>query len=316
MSRFLDRFPFPSFRTHAGRPEAFLQARLLVRIYYAFLLFASVGILPRWDPALAAEVSIDPLWPVQWVAWVSFPVAFAVIRTFFIASAFSAMVAPERRWARAIAAVGLLEFIALYTSALRLDVDWYVWVLTALVFAFLPDIPAGQEPSSAERERFLLIFWAAQAANLLTYSMAGIGKLIGAAVQLTAGQTHVLMPEAVARHVADRLMTTDTQSILGAWVIAHPGIAWPLSVGSVFLLLFAFGAAFRPWLHRPWGIGLILFHIANYLALGIGFSAHIFLNAILLIHSPFRNPSTSWREAIVALPPLGWLVGGRNATKV
>lgn len=306
--RLYRNIPFRNFQTFSGRLEPFAGARMLVRIYYLFLLYASVGLLPRGDPTLAAEVSVDPLWPVWWITGVPFPIAFAAIRVSFIVAAIAAVIVPERRLTRAFAAVALLEFVALYASALRLDVDWYIWVLTAFLFIFLPD--GWQEPNPfppVRRERFLLVFWGCQAANLLTYSMAGFGKVIGAITQLAAGEIHAFSFDAAARHVADRLLTAGETSILGPWVIAHPGIAWPLFIGSMYLLVFSFWIAFRPALHRAWGVGLILFHVVSYLSVDIGFSKHIFLNAILLVHSPFRNPSAPWQDAVRELPLIGGL---------
>lgn len=300
--------PFPNFRAVAARTEPFIRAHVLVRMYYVFLLFASVGILPHWDPALAAEIAADPLWPIRWAPFVPFPIAFAIIRTFFIATALIAAIAPERRLVRVLAAAALLEFVAFYTSALRLDIDWYVWIITAFLFVLLPDgWREHNAPPTPVRERFLLVFWAAQAVNLLTYSMAGLGKILGAGLQFWMGQTHALAPGAAVRFIADRLMSTGEVSILGPWVIAHPWIAWPFYSGVIYLLVFSMWAAFRPELHRAWGIGLILFHIANYLTINIGFSAHIFLDALLLVNSPFRDPHTAWRTILANLPLFGWM---------
>lgn len=308
---FARNFPFRGFSAYATRLDPFIQAGHLVRAFYSFLLFASVGIFFRQDLALGAEVASGPLWPVYWAPLVSPSIAFWIVRVVFIGGALSAVCFPNLRAARVLATIGLFEFVALYASALRLDIDWYLLPVVAFLFIFLPNrwksIPV---PPAAGREHFLLIFWAAQAVTLLTYSMAGLGKLLGAGAQIWAGQVHAFAPEAAARYVAERLILTNQSSALGPWIVAHPWSAWPFFLGSMYLLVFSFLISFRPSLHRMWGIGLVLFHVGNYLAINIGFSAHIFIDALLLIYSPFQNPSATWRDTAAALPVFGRLVGG------
>jgi len=308
IAAFQRNFPFRGFSAPSRQREQFSHARILIRMYYLFLLFTSIGMLPRYNSSLAAEVSVDPFWPIWWVGWVPFPIAFGAIRISFIATSLFATLSPERRLARLSVSVALLEFVALYTSVLRLDVDWYVWILTAFLLVFLPD--GWREPDpfpAAGRERFLLVFWGCQAVTLLTYSLSGLGKILGAAWQIGTDQAHAFSPDAAARHIADRLLNTEEVSILGSWVITHGWIAWPFFLGSLYLLTFSLSTAFRPALHRWWGIGLILFHIANYLTINIGFSAHIFLNTLLLVYSPFHPKKGRVWETLEALPFFGIL---------
>lgn len=292
----------PALAAWADSPSAVQTAQWLVRFYYFALLYFSIGLFRRWLPSLEpleGLVAYAPLWPVAWVQFVSIPTAITIVRGLFLAGALGAALAPGSRWVRILAFVGLLEFVGLYASALLIDVDWYVWVPVAFLLIFLPSGWQRTGPDPAGRERFLWVLWGCQAFILLTYTMAGIGKLSGAAGQLAAGEAHTFSPAAPALFIANQLLYIGTATPLGPWVIGHPWLAWPFFVAGDLLQLSALAAAFRPTWQRAWGIGLILFHVGSYLVMGIGFAANVLLIALFLIASPFR------RTANAVPPPAG-----------
>lgn len=305
----MGRFPFSQMSNFAKKSAPFATAYVIVRVYYFFLLYTSIFLFQGWDKTLGPQTGIEFILPIAWIKFVEFPVAISLIRGSFIASSLLASIAPHWRIARILSFITLLEFVSLYFSTLQLDVDWYIWVLVAFLLIFLPD--GWGNPlrlSQIGRQKFLLVFWACQAINLLTYSMSGIGKVLGAIGQILTGQSHVFEPKAAALHITDRLLKTNETSPLGPYVVDHYILAWPFFVGFTYLLLFSFVVAFKPTLHRIWGLGLILFHIASYLTINIGFSAHIFLNALLFLLSPFAPAKVSSKDIILDLPILGLLI--------
>ena len=297
----------PSLTAWAGDPRAVVTAQWLVRVYYFALLYFSIGLFRRWfislEP-LEGLVQFHPLWPVAWVPLVSLPTAIIIVRGLFLAGALAAAFFPERRAARILAAVGLLEFVGLYTSALLSDIDLYVWVPVAFLLIFLP---GGWHRAEAitlhEREKFLWVIWGCQAFILITYSMAGIGKLYGAAIGLWLGEMHVFAPGAPAVFIANQLLYIGTATPLGPWAIDHPWLAWPFFVAGDLLQLFSLAAAFRLTWQRLWGVGLILFHVGAYLTMGIGFSANVLLIALFLLSGPFRKAASA-TPAANPVPPL------------
>jgi hypothetical protein len=287
----------------------FLSAQLLVRTYYFFLFYASVVVFSPWDISISAETQVTFMPAIAWLKFVSFPIGFALIRTSFIVSSLLASLAPQWRLVRIFSFVSILEFVSLYMSILQLDVDWYALLLTSLLLIFLPD--GWGNPfkfPKIERQKFLLVFWGCQALNLLTYTMAGMGKINGAVNQILRGESHAFDIKAGALHIADRLILTDQTSFLGPWVVENYLVAWPFFLGSIYLLLFSFLIAFRPRMHRIWGLSLILFHVSNYLLINIGFSAHIYILSILLIASPFAPVKVGFYDAIREFPILGLIV--------
>ncbi len=300
--------PFPDIKSFAATSHPFLLASHLVRFYYVATFFLSIYIFQGWDTSLGNATAISPLWPLWWINFIPFPVAMYVIRGFFLTSSLFTAVYPERRLLRLMTFIGLLEFVSLYVSVWMADVDWYPWILVAFLLIFLPDGWGRDENyPTAEREKFLLVFWGCQAILLLTYSMSGLGKIIGSFSQILYGQVNSFAPEAVARHVASRIFITDSSTILGPWLIDHYWIAWPFFVAAIYLMLFSIFAAFRTILQRPWAIGLILYHLGAYLAMGISFFINIFLVSILLLYSPFQT-NTTFKKTIRELPLIGWFI--------
>lgn len=304
---FTSSFPFGKMAEYTKTDFPFFTAQFLVRVHYFYFLYCSVGLFSRWDLTIGPQTTIEFIPPLAWLTLVDFPTAITIIRLFFIVASLLATIVPQWRWVRILAFISALEFVSLYFSVLLLDVDWYVWLLTSFMLIFLPGGWGNPvKLPNLERQKFLLVFWSCQAIVLLTYFMAGIGKLYGAFKQISAGQTNLFDPQAGALHIADRLVVTYDTSPFGPWVAEHYLLVWPFFLGSVYLMLFSLYVAFKPSLHRLWGIALILFHISNYLTINIGFGAHILLNALLFILSPFAL-DISWKKTVLDIPLLGYI---------
>ena len=286
--------------------ESFWAARIIVRCYYVVVLYFAVATMHDWSGYLDRR-EVLTLWPVWWLEAVPLREGMLGILSGYLAVAFLGAVFPERRWARTMVFVGLLEFVALDNSFGKINHNYHLWVLTAFLLIFLPDIQA-RKANRAMRQRFVTIFWSCQAIVLLTYTMSGVGKVAGAIYQLFAGQNNVLMPTGFVSIIANRLLETNSSSWLGPWLIPHPWLGWPLMLVSVYLELFAFWAAFRPPLQRWWGAGLILFHVGVYLLMGIAFSPAVLLVGLLFLASPFQGEERIRGAVVNQLPIVSWLV--------
>jgi hypothetical protein len=287
-----------------GQSRAFIQAFWMVKIYYAVLLFFSITLLPDW-PNLLARPTLNPLWPVAWLHLVDLRSGILAILILYLSGAFLGAIFPTQRWARVLAFLGVFEFSAFENSFGKINHSMHLWVLTAFILIFLPQIESANETPRHLRQRCLIIFWGCQAILLLAYSMSGLGKLLGGFYQFFIGQTHIFFPNAFSMVVAERLQQTASVSLLGPWLIAHPLAGWPFMLADLYLQFFSFWAAFRPTLHRFWAIALILFHIGSYLFLAINFAPMALLVAILLLNSPFARANDDWREALCDLPLFG-----------
>ena len=180
-------------------------------------------------------------------------------------------------------------------------------VLLSMVFVLLPRGWAHPAPRTgrALRQGTLLVFWTAGAVVLLSYTMSGVGKLGGALYQLARLQPNAFAPGALGAHIAQRLLQTDSQSLLGAWIIEHPWLTWPAMPFAVYLELFSVLVAFRPEWSRPWAVALVIFHIGNYFTMTIAFPPSCFLLALFFFRPPFDPGRVGWRRAVFGVPLFG-----------
>jgi hypothetical protein len=292
----------------ARQRGVFRRAYLLVRIYYVLHLCLLVIGITHWGKWPAAQ-ALSPLWPILWVELTRIPTAVYIIVTFSLAAAMLAALFPEKRVIRAILFISLLEFTALYNSFGKIYHTSHAWLAIGFLFIFLPDGKSKDlESSIAHRQLYLTAFWGALALVLCFYSLAGFWKVIGGIDQLLRGEVHAFAPEALAYQIASRLVKTNSTSIAGPFIIDHPFVGWPLYLSSIYLECFALLAAFRPSLHRFWGLSLILLHIGSYLTMTIGFPRNILILFLFLVCSPFAPSNNRCRTILYDMPMLGWAV--------
>ncbi len=292
--------PLRTVRRGAFRLEGVLRA------FYVFPIFWLVTHLHELRPLLDPQ-GVDLRWPVAWMAWVGVANAAPWVLGFgFVASSLAAWL-PERREVRVAVFLALLQVLALKFSFGKIHHLMHGWLFATFVFAvFLPngafDAAAARRST---RQASLLVFSAAQVALAATYSLAGVGKLLGTAYQAALGEVTPLHPAALARHVADRIIQTHADSLLGTFMIEHALLIWPMMLATLYLQLFAVWAAFRPRLHRLWAFGLIGFHVMTKLSMTIDFTPNIALLAFLWAASP--TAPTRWAPGpmVVDLPVVG-----------
>ena len=292
--------------TFLRHQRAYVTATLLVRVYYvATLLIVVTTLGQRWNAWLTRDVP-TLLWPLTWISLIEFPTAVNLIAVGAILSAAIAAFFPEKRIFRLLVFLGLLQISALANTFGKIGHDYHAWVAVAFIFIFLAnDGWQKAETSITARQRFLFLFWTAQVAIFMFYSMAGSVKVGAAVLQFLEGQVHAFHPQALAYQVAGRLDRTGETGLLGPIAIKYSWLGWPMFLSAIYLEAFAFIAAFRPALHKIWGICLILLHLGIYLVMGIRFPHNIFLLGILFVNSPFLLKKNSWKYVCWSLPLFG-----------
>ena len=296
------RLLFNFIQNYAKQEVPFIQAKNIVRIFYCFLLFAAVWHIEWTAKILSLNLTSNDaelLWPVAWAKLLSFPFAIKIILLFFIASSLLAALKPWNQWTRSLACISTLTFVALFNSFGKIYHFYHLLVLVSFLLIFLPR-------KTSDRQKTLLIILGCQAIIFLTYTLAGVGKLLGIAWRVSQGRVSLLDTSALARHISHKIVAQNIPSILGDWFIQHQFIGWVLLLGSVYLLVFSFWAAFKPSLHKLWAAGLILFHIAIFLTMYINFSYNILLLALFFFNSPFYEHN--WEQTLKDLPIIGYLM--------
>lgn len=279
----------------------------LVRVFYAFPLYWYLSSLAELRPLMEPPAP-SLLWPVTWLNWVGVEHGAPWVLPCGIASAALALFFVEFRVARILAFLGLLEVLALKFSFGKIHHLMHAWLFASFVLIWLPE--GWSEPERASRkvrQGAHYVFSAAQVAVFMTYSLAGFGKLLGSAHQWIRNEETSLHPSALARHLADRILQTDADSLFGPLLVDYGAFLWPAMLGTVYLQLFAVMAAFRPRLHRIWGAGLAAFHAVSILTLTIDFNPSIMLLAFLFLASPSAPRRIGLRAVVLDLPVFGAL---------
>ncbi len=291
-----------------SRSDRYVAARTLVQAYYAVLFFIAVGSLYAW-PGYLDTTELIPRWPVFWLRYVDLERGISLILWFYLVGSALGLILAKYRWARVVVFLSLLEYLAFKFSFGSINHGDHLGVLLSFMMIFLPPgWTRSPPPARKTRAATLLAFSAAQAMIMLTYSMSGMWKLVAVVSQTIQGEVSALAPSALARHVAEKLLSSDTTSLLGPWLIEHYWIGWPLMIGTLYLEFFALWAVPRPSLHRLFGLGLIFLHLATHLTLNVSFVQNTLWLALFFVFSPFNPDRPSWRQTARDLPLLGrWL---------
>ena len=284
----------------------FEKAKAIVPFFYYFLFFIAFTHLEGLNHTIAEGASgFTPRFPLFWAPYVEYGTVVTLVFLTWVGTSLLACLFPYIRTVRIFAFVGFLQYHAYVASFGQPNHQWDHWLWISLILVFLPGLT--REPSVETRRTFSLVFWGAQAFLLLTYTMAGIGKLTYAFIQFSQGQAHAFSPDAGALYAATQLNLMQETVPLAGIIISHPWLAWLPFLILLELQTFALVAAFRPQLHRIWGFGLILFHIGTFLTMRAVFTAPSALLLLFLLASPFAPEKKKWNETLSSIPLFGRL---------
>jgi len=281
----------------------------IVRIYYIVNLYIVYSQLTSIRARGLSGATLDPVWPLIWVEWVGLELSSLVILHFSIAAGFVGILFWQYRSARVVVALSHLFVAGFHNSFGGMGHGSHEWLWVGVCFVFLPTGPLSETGRTrAGRFTFLTVFSLAQGLILLFYSLSGLYKVSAALQALLAGEIGGFSPEAMALTLANRMLQTNTDAIWAPFIIENYLIGWPLYLGLYYVEFVSIVILFRPSLHRVWGLILIGFHFGTVLFMAIPFPAHILINAMLFVYSPFRPDKTSWAAMLQQLPIFGFLV--------
>lgn len=292
----------PGEALFSAQSRACERALVLVRLFYTANLFLAGWRLVERAP-LNAFGAFDPLWPLFWADGRDVQ---SVVLGVFTANAIVAAIAaivPADGVVRWLAFFGALAAGALENSFGSIGHAGHAWVWIMFFLALLPSGgPDRIMASRVVRQRYLQIFWTSQFAVLMFYSMSGCLKLASVPAQWSRGEVCAVGPEALARHIANRVLQTQSEPLLAEWLIDNISISWVLFLGTLYLESASVLVAFRPALHRVWGSAISLLHLGIGLSMEIWFVPPILALSILLVGSPFHSEGTTWRQMFWQLP--------------
>ena len=297
-------------RGWAEQRTTFDAAQTLVRLFYAATLYLVTTNIRSWKHWARYE-TLDPVWPLAWVSLTGVPTAVHLVMTATYATLIAVALVPHLRVLRVAVFVALMAYVALEYSFGRVGHGWYACLNIAFMFILLPRTTSDRGAGAvAMRQRYLLVVWAGLASLLLPYSLAGFWKVFYGIAQWSNGETHSFSPSAFAIQIAGKLAKSGTTGAAGPFLIEHPALGWLPYLGVIYIECASFIVAFRPDLHRVWGVFLIAFHIASYLTMDILFSKNVLFLVLFCVASPFAPQVVSWPLVVRALPGVGLFVSG------
>ena len=248
--------------------------------------FFPIASLPDW-PGMLERTTVIPLWPVAWLQFVDLRSGVLAILILYLVGALIGAIFPTNRSARTLTFLSVFEFTAFENSFGKINHSMHLWVLTAFILIFLPQIRQARDETPRHlRQRFLIIFWGCQAESSSCLLHVRPGEIARRFLPGLHRSNSHLFAGGVLDGGGRRLQQTASVSLLGPWLIAHPVVGWPFMIADLYLQPFPSGPRSGQRLHRFWAIALILFHIGSYLFLAINFAPMALLVAILLLNSP------------------------------
>lgn len=288
--------------------HAFCKAENLVRLFYALMLFIlsqKLGLLIKFS-----NISqIDPLWPVYWVEYTSVPKSFFLIFSVLLLFNFICILNTNVRIYRAVFFIALLQFLAFHYSLGKINHDMHTWLFASFFLIFLPTLNSNKKSISiTDKHNYLTIVWFCIFITLFFYSLAGFWKVYGSLIHILNNEPSILSLDVFARLISHRLLQTDSHTLLGPFFIKNYFLGWISHLSFIYIELFCFLIAFRPSLHRIWGILLVLFHLGVMLTMGISFDKTLIYDALFLICSPFAPSNIRFKTILYDLPVLSLIL--------
>lgn len=288
--------------TVARQRRAYQRAILLVRAFYVVSVYWVIGVIGQWPGYLRAK-TVDPLWPAHW--WfhhVSIITGVNIIMCGYLFTSLIVMFVPQQRWARFAYALALLQFMAFVNTPDKVNHNLHGWLFASIIFVFLPRGPWNERRRVADRQLFLMVFWAATFVVLFFYTLTGLWKLHDGLTGVLQGRINGFDLSGFSYIVGNRLLQTNQVTLLGVFFTRNALPGWFLFTGTMYLESSSVVVAFRPKLHRLWGLALIFFHVGTYVAMGFTFPENIVLVGLLLVCSPFAPETIDVKATFLDLP--------------
>lgn len=284
----------------------------LARFYYLFTTYSILAHV-NFERAIQGNPPTDPLWPVATlmrVAGSEWLDSAALITVAGSAVALLATIFPHVMVCRLAVFIYLFVVIALSNSYGSVNHGNYFYLFVGFPLVFLPSgmhVRLGRMPRRNVMS-CIMVFWSVQSTILLSYTLAGYWKVSVSGMELFAsdGMLRILLARLMndTVQVPPLLPLIASQKYLAQWML----------LVTVYTQVFAILAVFRPHLHRPFGVVLILSHIGSDLLMNVESFANIVFLGLFLVFSPLAPARLSPTGLLQSLPLFGFPFRRRAST--
>ena len=287
-------------RTPSDLSQAAFKFLQLTRVYHLITVYV---ILNRRSSSWFKSTPTDSLWPIDLVTELTGGYVLANISTTIAlcASAMAILAASFPRmliWRLGVF-LYFFYFNALVNSYGFPAYDMRVYVYTSFALLFLPSISNTRKMSHRNVLACLAVFWLTQSLLLVKYVLSGFWKIWDSGMEIFAidGMTRIL----ISRALSDDL---DIPLLLPV-VAPHAGMTQLMYLIIIYVEISAIFIVFRPHLHRPLGIVLLLLHWATDWTLNVKFPNSLLIVGLFLVLSPMAPKRFSLSGFIQSLPVIG-----------
>jgi hypothetical protein len=277
------------------------RAVLLVRVFYASGVYLVVQSMSDWPALLNARAVAAP-WPSAWIPDDSLPTVVPWILGGYAVAALVAAAVPQLRLARAFYFLMFLQYVSLISGFGGVSHFHHAWLWVSAIFVLLPNGGWKGSTRTEHRHYFLSTFWISQIVVMGFYALTGIWKIVFGIHGLLTDRMSTFELDGFAMVIMHQNVRSGEDPVLADFMVRNPTLAWALFLGTIYVETAALVVAFRPRLHRAWGILLIGFHLGTELAMGFTFLPNVLLVGLLLVCSPFAPADAPLREALLDLP--------------
>ena len=287
-------------RTPLNLTTAAIEFLRLAKVYYLISAFFIVS--RRFDP-LHNSTPTDNLWPIDLVTDLtgtyvldnmSTTVAFGASTSALLAVFFPRILI----WRLGVFLYffyidALLNSFGFPGYATRIN------VFISFTLLFLPFMDDGRNVSRKNVLACLAVFWFTQSLLLATYVISGFWKIWDSGMEIFAvdGLTRIF----ISRALSDTLNIP----LLLPVIAPHVNLTHLIHLTIIYVEMTAIFVVFRPHLHRPYGVVLVLFHFGTDWILNVRFPINILVVGLFLVLSPTAPKRFSLIGFIQSLPVIG-----------
>ena len=292
--------------THPGEVlsrqfKAYDRAQLVVRLFYGCGLFLAIDAMSDWPALLRADAIASP-WPSAWIPSDAVPSVIPWILGAYLGSSVLVAALPTWRAARVVYFLAFVQYVSLISGFGGISHQNHTWLWVSGLLIALPNRGWGKTTRYEDRHYFLSVIWVCQIVTLFFYMLTGFWKVVFGLHGVFAERASTFGLDGFSVMVAQRDNLFNDEPVLGHFFVSNPVVGWVLFVGTIYIELAALNVAFRPRLHRAWGILLIAFHIGTELAMGFTFPPNVLVAVALFLCSPFAPDRIGVRDAVFDLP--------------
>ncbi len=292
-----------------AQTEAFLRTQLSVRIFYATSLFLALEMSSWvWRQYSAADYT-RPLWPLFGLNPGQHPGLLLFVLAIWTMGTFLATVQPRWALARGANALGIFYVVTIINSDVNFSHNVFALMFVSLIFAFFPN--SNTETllrRRAERQYYVLVFWAAQFVVCTFYFLTGIWKVRSlVACAVLPNMNCELSHKVLTNIAAQELILYNKFAPLHQILFTLPWIGFFAYAGTIWLHAVSLFFPFRPKTHVLFGTLRVIFHLGTLLLFGVDFSLMTLPVLLIFLFSPFQTYDRPVLVEMIDLPPFGFM---------